>query len=867
MFRPLTFFSGIPCPSIQAREVCGLGDRCLFLHEDRMGDSSFSSTSSSQSQTSSNSQPQQQTSPYYRQQQSPQSRLFKPAPSAYYSPRGLKRRGSDSGSSRRRVVGTGGSESGSASGVGEGGRGVARKKSKMEVVEMEGSYGAVGGSVGRAVSAMPGGVAAGVSAMRSTAIPAPTVQPPQPPQPVPKPIIAKSAMKAVSAPPPQAQSSPLNTLGAVPPSLTYTNRTARPATATGSNSAAPVSTKAPILVPISIARSPVKWNIRQQLLTLLHGEYLRLYHATATPQDPEIITLAVEEEAEVARTKGGVYPNVMKSRIVALKKPLTPLSNSADTSAPALITDPTLYIPLKTNLTPEEEIKYLQTLIHPPKTLLQYGYILKPPAHSEVIEAEKTVQSTGGYETCDRCQSRFRIYPGRREEDGQLASGGKCRYHWGRALFPPRERGAMSNMGGGGGEKTYSCCSQPIGQSVGCVEAENHVFKVGDTKRLASQWQWESISGPMGPDDGVEADDEPYDGEVGAAFALDCEMCYTTNGMEVVRITIVDFPEGKTVLDALVRPLGEVLDLNTRFSGVSVKQYVNAKTYVPGTASGGSEAGLKIFSSPKEARGEVLGLMREASAASGGGGVVLIGHALDNDLSVLRICHPLVVDTCILYPHSRGFPLRNKLSWAAERFLKWKIQAGAPAGAEDSESLGHDSAIDARCAGELVRWKIKEGKPTKVPGAPNKTGKSKIPRSVGGSITYDGVAGYIQRERELMAGGGGSGASSPTTTATATTSAADSARIAALAAAAVPVKKFKGGFTVDEESDGNEGVGAGAGAGAGGDVEMGGTPEMKQQQQQQVEPTPPQSPPAKRAHHERRTSGLGMGLWGVPLGK
>lgn len=40
-------------------------------------------------------------------------------------------------------------------------------------------------------------------------------------------------------------------------------------------------------------------------------------------------------------------------------------------------------------------------------------------------------------------------------------------------------------------------------------------------------------------------------------FALDCEMCYTTAGLELTRVTVVNF-ERKTVYDALVRPDNKV---------------------------------------------------------------------------------------------------------------------------------------------------------------------------------------------------------------------------------------------------------------------------------------------------------------------
>ena len=47
-------------------------------------------------------------------------------------------------------------------------------------------------------------------------------------------------------------------------------------------------------------------------------------------------------------------------------------------------------------------------------------------------------------------------------------------------------------------------------------------------------------------------------------WPLDCEMCYTTYGIELTRVTVVD-EDGADAYESFVRPDNPILDYNTRY--------------------------------------------------------------------------------------------------------------------------------------------------------------------------------------------------------------------------------------------------------------------------------------------------------------
>ena len=171
-------------------------------------------------------------------------------------------------------------------------------------------------------------------------------------------------------------------------------------------------------------------------------------------------------------------------------------------------------------------------------------------------------------------------------------------------------------------------------------------------------------------------------------------------GLELIRLTATSWPKGDLIIDVLVRPIGEILDLNSRYSGVWPKDFADALPYESGAFKDlksikdvkEEHAALRMVSSPAAARALLFDHLTPETP--------LIGHALDNDLNTTRIIHPSLVDTVLIYPHPKGLPIRFGLKALMKKHLDRDIQMGGAA--------GHDSKEDAQAAGDLVRLKVAE---------------------------------------------------------------------------------------------------------------------------------------------------------------
>ncbi|KAF1842645.1 uncharacterized protein K460DRAFT_407041 [Cucurbitaria berberidis CBS 394.84] len=178
-------------------------------------------------------------------------------------------------------------------------------------------------------------------------------------------------------------------------------------------------------------------------------------------------------------------------------------------------------------------------------------------------------------------------------------------------------------------------------------------------------------------EDGIVPENEVEQGSVTAGrhiISVDCEMCKAEDDQLVLtRISLIDW-DGSVVLDKLVKPDVTIKDYLTQWSGITATMLEHVTTTLA------------------DIQTELLKLVTPCT--------ILIGHSLNSDLNALKMTHPFIIDTGILYPHPRGSPYKQSLKWLAQKYLKREVQKGAQ---------GHNSVEDARTCLDLVKQKCEKG--------------------------------------------------------------------------------------------------------------------------------------------------------------
>merc|ERR550519_1737837 len=227
----------------------------------------------------------------------------------------------------------------------------------------------------------------------------------------------------------------------------------------------------------------------------------------------------------------------------------------------------------------------------------------------------------------------------------------RCSYHWGKL------RSKNKN------EPEFTCCGGKASKAGrGCTAALQHVWT-----------GLPSGGGMTGPLDGFVKTKHRKAARNYGVYGLDCEMVYTGLGLELVKVTVVGV-DGRLVYESLVMPENDIIDYNTRFSGITQKDL---------------EKGQK--KNLKEVQNDLMGFINADT--------ILMGHGLENDLRSLKLIHAVVIDTSVVFPHFYGLPFRRSLRSLVSSYLKRDIQSG---------SGGHDSYEDARACVELMLWKTRK---------------------------------------------------------------------------------------------------------------------------------------------------------------
>lgn len=153
-------------------------------------------------------------------------------------------------------------------------------------------------------------------------------------------------------------------------------------------------------------------------------------------------------------------------------------------------------------------------------------------------------------------------------------------------------------------------------------------------------------------------------------FGIDCEMCLTNAGSELTRVSIVN-ESHKTIYETFVKPYNNITDYLTRYSGITESILNNVTKRL------------------EDVQNDLQNLLPSDA--------ILVGQSLNTDLHALKMMHPYIIDTSLIYNFTGERTRKPKLKSLAREFLQQDIQ---------SSKKGHCSIEDSLASLKLVQLKL-----------------------------------------------------------------------------------------------------------------------------------------------------------------
>ncbi|XP_039906396.1 RNA exonuclease 1 homolog isoform X1 [Simochromis diagramma] len=409
----------------------------------------------------------------------------------------------------------------------------------------------------------------------------------------------------------------------------------------GQASAKPLPAKRKLKQQCEAAKDKVPHDVRQRYVNMFTEEFLK-----TTPNVNDAFEKALAEEKTVYNRSVNKlkYMSVAVNALKRLKSQSTVAAKDenkvySQKRKGNIPLNPTKFKGNSDDMALYESLKdYILT----DEKLIESNYPVQHPEKrgSAVLFTEKKVNPDALKRICCRCGATYSV-----SQSGKHIRKEECNYHYGKGV---------ENRVPGGVETRYSCCQGVMG-APGCQVFKLHVHDALSLDGFVST----SSRGPS-------------DRSCPGVYSLDCEMCYTVHGLELSRVTVVN-SSLEVVYDTFVKPENEVIDYNTRFSGVSEEDVK------------GHHASLRD--------------VQETLLSFINADTILVGHCLETDLCLLKLLHGMVVDTSVVFPHRLGPPHKLTLNKLTAEYLRRIIQESV---------CGHDTAEDATACMELMLWKVKE---------------------------------------------------------------------------------------------------------------------------------------------------------------